>query len=277
MESINVNQGVYSGQDQSLANQYMMPDFMNNFAGAGSFGGNNNITANGSGMPWQNQAMAGGIGGIGAALMQMLMGGSQQNPANAAMPYYSQINDTNKSILGPYANMGMGMGGMLGGQLSQLMSNPGAMMNSIGSNFHASPGYQFQVQQGLMGSNNAAAAGGMSGSPQNSQQNMSLASSLANQNYYQYLNNATNLYGQGLQGAQGMYGTGAEASNNMAGNISQGLSMQALAAYLGQANQNQNSNSMWGNLMGGIGDIASFIPGGSLFSGLSHLFSQGGS
>ena len=247
-------------------------EMFGNSAGNASWGGNSNISPQSNGMPWQSQAMMGGIGGIGAALMQMF-GGGGQNPSQAAMPYYNQMNQANQNILGPYSNMGMGMGGMLSPQLMALMSNPGGMANSIGANYHASPGYQFQVHQALMGANNAAAAGGMSGSAANTQQNMSLANSLANQNYYQYLGNAENLYGQGLQGAQGMYGIGAESANNMASNLSQGLSMQALAAYLGQANQNQNQNSMFGNLFGGIGDIASMIPGiGGIAGGiLSHL------
>lgn len=221
-----------------------------------NFGSNSNTNQIGNnannGMNWNE--MAGGAGGLISGLMS-LFSGNNTNPANAAMPFYNQINGTNQSILGPYSNMGQGIGNPLMQQLQALMSNPGATLNSIGSNYHQSPGFQFQLHQALMGANSAAAAGGMAGSPMNTQQNMSLANSLANQDYYNYTNQASNLYGEGLQGAGNMFGTGAEAATNMAGNISQGMSMQALAAYLGQQNQNQNSNSMFGNIGGGIGDI----------------------
>ena len=198
-----------------------------------------------------------GVGGLAGGLMQMFMGGGNNNPANAAMQYYNKINGVNQQYLGPYNQNGQQAGNALTGQYSQLLSNPGQVFNNIGANFHQSPGFLFALHQALMSSNNAAAAGGMAGSPQNTQQNMSLATSLGNQDYYNYMQGATGLYGQGLTGEQGMYGTGAEAAGHEADNVSQALSMQALAAYLGQANANKAKSSAGGGIMGGLEDIGS--------------------
>lgn len=234
-----------------------MPNYGIPFAngvGDAPAGEDNGAGGNSSGFNWSG-AMP-GLGGIASGLMGML-GGGGQNPSAAAMPYLNQIQGINQKTLGPYNQMGQQAGGQLNTQYGNLLSNPGGMINNIGQSYHQSPGFQFAMRQALMGSNNAAAAGGMAGSPMNTQQNMGLATNLANQDYYNWMSHAQGMYGAGLQGMQNMYGVGAESANNMASNMSQAFSQQAQAAYAGQENQNQNQSSSWGNIIGGIGDIAS--------------------
>lgn len=207
-----------------------------------------------SNTPNFNWGEASGIAGLGSGLASMLFGGNQ-NPSAAAQPYLNQISGVNQQYLGPYSQMGQQAGNTLQGQYNQIFQNPGQFLNNMGQSYHQSPGFQFALHQALMSANNASAAGGMAGSPMNTQQNMQLATQMGNQDYYNWMNHAMNLYGQGLSGEQGMYGIGAESANNMAGNLSQALSQQAQAAYAGQENANTSQNSMFGNLMGGVGSL----------------------
>lgn len=220
-------------------------------SGGNSFGGSNPSSG---GFNWGQAAP--GFGALGEGLMGMF-GGNGQNPANSAMPYYNQIMNTNQKYLNPYNQMGQKAGQNLQGQYSQLMNNPGAVFNQIGQSYHQSPGFQFALHQALNAGNNSAAAGGMAGSPQNTQQNMQLATNMGNQDYYNYMDHAMNMYGMGLQGEQGMYGQGEEAANNLSENISQALSQMGAAQYYGQAGQNQAQGNSMNNLFSGIGDIIS--------------------
>lgn len=172
------------------------------------------------------------------------------NAANNAMPYEQQALNQMPQYYQPWINAGQAEMNPLQQQYSQLMNNPGGMLNQIGSNFHASPGFNFAMQQALMGANQGAAAGGMAGSPQQSQYNQQLATQMGNQNYYNWMNQATGLYGQGLQGAQGMYGLGANMANNLGTNIGDILNNQADIAYAGQANQNQETGGLLGDIFG---------------------------
>jgi hypothetical protein len=174
------------------------------------------------------------------------------NPASAAQPYLNQISGANQQYLNPYNQIGQQAGGSLQGQYNQLLNNPGGMLNKIGQGYHQSPGFNFALSQALHGANQGMASGGMAGSPMAQQQNMGVATGMANQDYYNWLNNATGMYGKGLQGMQGMYGIGENAGNNMANNISQALSQQAAYGYAGQNAANQNQASGWGDIFSGL-------------------------
>ncbi len=197
--------------------------------------------------------LSGGIGGLGAGLMGLF--GHSEDPAKAAQQYYSKIPGTYQQYLNPYNQMGQQAGQNLQGQYSNLLNNPGGELNQIGQSYHQSPGFQFALNQAMQGANRASGAGGLAGSPSSQLQNMNTATQMGNQDYYNYLNQATNLYGQGLQGEQGMYAGGLGAAGNMANGIAQGYAQQGQNAYAGAANKNQNNNSIWGNIAGGAGDI----------------------
>lgn len=239
--------------------------------GSGWGGGNYN----------QYAQMAGGLGGIGSALASMFM---TQNPADAASPWLSQIPDALKQYLSPYINQGQQTFGELNnyinrgntagdmalGQYGALANNPAGVMNQIGGTFHQSPGYNWQVNQALGAANRAAAAGGMAGSPAEQQQIAGTANQLANQDYYNYLGHALGLYGTGLQGLQGIsntgasigqniYGSGANAASNLADSLSSYYMSQGNLAYAGAQNQNQNDVGGLGELIDGIGSIASMF------------------
>lgn len=191
-------------------------------------------------------ALGGGLAGAG---LGMLFGG---NPASAAQPYLDQTSGDLTKWLGPYASAGINILPQLQNQYSSLVNNPGAFVNAMGANYQASPGYQFNVQQAQGAANRAAAAGGMAGTPMEQQNIANTVSGIANQDYYNYLNNTQNLFGAGLSGQQNIYNTGAQAGNSLAENLAQSLMAQAQLAYAGQANQNEGL----GGFLGGLGSLA---------------------
>jgi hypothetical protein len=202
--------------------------------------------------PWMIGAGAGGA--IGAGFGSMMS--DWQNPADAASPYFNQMPAQLKQYFSPYIDAGNKALPQLQGQYGSLMSNPGGKVNEIGAGYHQSPGFQFALQQALQGANHAAAAGGMAGSPQHEQENMGLATNLANQDYNQWLQNALGLYGTGLQGSQGLYNTGAESGMRLGENLASVLANRAKLAYEGQNAENQQEGGEWGSLMSGIGTVA---------------------
>lgn len=267
-----------------------------------------------------------GAGLLGGSLGQFASGYTDYNlpnPANAAMPYMNQIPGMLNNIYAPYMNQGMGQmnnyinsgysavnpymqngqaaGQTLQGQYGNLINNPTGVMNQIGSTYQSSPGYNWQVQQAQQAANNAAAAGGMAGSQAEQQQIAGTVDQLANQNYWQYVNNGLSQYGMGLQGLQGMYGlggslagqmygvggnltgnmydTGAQMANNYADNLAQAYLNQAGLAYTGQMNQNQQQGGGMGSMGAGIGGLLSYFggSGGGGNSGVGGLVSSIGS
>lgn len=207
-----------------------------------------------TGTPNWMQGLMGGAG-IGAGLYGMF---GAQNPAQAAMgPEQNAINEL-PGYYNPYINAGQGALGNLQGQYGQLLNNPGGMLNQIGSNFHASPGFNFAVKNAMLGSNRGMAAGGLAGSPANTAQNEQLGTQLANQNYYQWLGNATGLYNQGLGGEQGLAGMGFNAASGLGQNMADIYNNMAQMQYGGTQYQNQNQGGGLGSLIGGIGSLFGF-------------------
>lgn len=200
-----------------------------------------------------NRGLQIGLGatGLGAGLGGLFGGNS--NPADAANPYLQQIPGAISPYYNPYMNAGNQALPQLQGQYNNLLNNPGGFLNQIGSQYQQSPGFQFALQQALKGSNQAMAAGGMAGSPEAMQQAEQVGTQLGNQDYYNWLQQATGMYGQGLQGEQGLAGMGFGAASGMADQVAQALAQQGAYAYQGQAAQNQASGSNFGNILGGAG------------------------
>jgi hypothetical protein len=181
-----------------------------------------------------------------------LFGGGGKNPADQANKYISQIPGQTNPYNQPYFEAGKSQLPELQNQYHEGMTNPGGRYNQIGESFHESPGFKFAMQQALQGANNGAASGGMFGSPQNTQQNMTLATDLANQDYYKYMKGATDLYGNAMTGGQNMANQGQQAGKSQADTIAQALAQQGAYGYEGQAQRNQNKNSAWSDLASGI-------------------------
>src|SRR5579859_5764973 len=204
------------------------------------------------------------IGDIGGGInsgINSLLGDLWQNPSNSAMPYLQQAENQLPGYFQPYMQAGQNAINPLQQQYGALMSNPGGMLNAMGANYQQSPGYQFQLQQDLNAAKNSAGAGGMLGGSQAQQNAASVATGLANQDYYNYLNKVQGLYGAGLQGAQGMMNQGGLASMGLGEDLSSLFGSQGQLAYLGQQGQNQAKQNLMGSLFGGAMGLLPFLGG----------------
>lgn len=188
-----------------------------------------------------------------------MMGGDYKNPADDAMPYLNKIPGMLDKYMSGYINAGNQMQPQLTGQYNNLMNDPGGMVNKIGAGYHQSPGFQFALQQALQGAGHAAAAGGMAGSPQHEQQNMGLATNLANQDFNTWLQNALGMYGMGLQGGQNIYNTGANTSMGMGEDLASLFGSQGQLAYEGRNAQNQHNQGQIGSLISAGAQILPFL------------------
>lgn len=207
--------------------------------------------------PFQQMAGAGGLFG------SMLGGGmSFQNPSDAANPYLDQITGKVSPYFQPYINAGQQALPQLQQQYGQMISDPTAMMRQIGSGYQASPGYQWQVDQATKAANQAGAAGGMLGSPQEQQQLAGTVGNLANQDYYNYLNQGLGQYNQGLSGMGNMAQLGYGAGKDLSSIINDQMTNQAQLAYAGQNSANQSKGGMFGGMGGLLGGAAGFAFGG---------------
>jgi hypothetical protein len=205
------------------------------------------------------------------------MGWLYSNPASSANKYLKQIPGAVTPYFQPYINAGnkamgalnnqytnlLGLGNGLEDEYSNIAQDPAAAMNKVGSSYQQSPGYQWQLDQGLNAESNRADAGGYAGNPQDQQEASYVAEQQANQDYYNYLGHALNvgkfglegetgLYNEGLHGTEHINNMGYDASQELASAIAQTLMAQANLSYSGMANQNEHR----GNLLAGGVTIA---------------------
>lgn len=166
------------------------------------------------------------------------------DPNKAANKYLRQQPDVLRQYYDPYVNYGQNAMGQVQNQYNNLLSNPGGFLNQIGTGYQQSPGFNFALQQALQASKNAAAAGGMAGSPQHEQQAMQTATGLANQDYNNWMQNALGLYGQGLGAAQNAAGIGSNAASSLADSLANNLASRGSLAY----NTRKNNLNMLGSV-----------------------------
>ena len=193
-----------------------------------------------------------------------------KNPVDSANQYLNQIPGAVNPYYQPYINQGQSAGNDLTGRYGEMLNNPGELFSKLGQGYKESPGYQFKLKQGLQAGNNAAAAGGMAGSPQHEQQNMQLGNDIASQDFNEYMQNILGLYGQGITGEQGKEQLGYGASTGYGNILGSNLAQQGGLAYQGQAGKNQNQSQLFGNLIKLLGMGApgmsnmNFLPGNSV-------------
>lgn len=181
--------------------------------------------------------------------------GTDHSGDQAAEGYLGQIPGTYEKYLNPYIQGGNIDYGLLQKQFQQMMQQPGQQLNQLGQGFQTDPGYQFQLKQALGAANQAAAAGGMAGSPAAQQHAEDIAQQMADRSYQNYLHNAMGIQGTGLQGLGGFEQQGFQASNALAENLARALMNQANLAETEQANRRSEA----GGFLGGIGSVASDV------------------
>ena len=178
-----------------------------------------------------------------------IFGTGSSNPASQAMPYLQQIPGTITPYYQPYIDSGNSALNQLMQQFSTLLTNPGQTNSMLGSSYQASPGYQYSYNQGMNAINNAAASGGMLGTPAHQQEAGAMATGLASQDYDKYMNNQMKLYGMGLQGEGDINQMGYRASDSLASALASNLMNQGNMAYAQQSQENQSANDIFSSLV----------------------------
>ena len=193
--------------------------------------------------------MSSNLMSIGAGLGGMLFGGKA--------PDFSSQEDILKQYLGPFAQYGIEQLGPLTQQFTGMAQQPGQSVAQLGAGFQQDPGYQFNLQQAMNAANQAAAAGGMAGTPAAQQQAATAAGNVANQAYQQYLQNVMGQQQAGLQGLTGLQSQGAQAAVGLGGDLASIMQAQAKAEQAAQQARAQSGGGLFGGLLG----AASNIPG----------------
>lgn len=185
--------------------------------------------------------------------------GHNKNPAGSANKYLSQIPQAMQPYFQPFINQGQQAGSQLTDQYNQMTQNPGKFMSQMGEGYQQSPGYQFKLQQALNAGNNAAASGGMLGTPMHEQQNMQIGNDIVSQDFNDYINRIMGAFGLGQQGQQKMQEQGFKASTGYGENLGNVLGQQGQYAFGGQAGQNANRGQNWSNLFSGMSQLLPYM------------------
>lgn len=161
------------------------------------------------------------------------------------------------SSYSPYMSEGKQDLGTLHNQFMSMLQNPDQVLNRLGSGYTQSPGYNFQLNQGLDAANRANAAGGSLGSVGNQVQLQKLGQNEANQDYGQYMNRAMGMYQGGLGGLGHLEDQGYNATNQYTSGMGNYYDTMAQLAGARAQRQNQRETSMGagiGGLIGSAGD-----------------------
>jgi hypothetical protein len=161
------------------------------------------------------------------------------NKAGQGAGQAQQTLDQQRADVAPWRDTG---GQALGATADLLgLNGPDAATTAMG-NFQATPGYQWQLGQGLRAVDAGAAASGMLRSGATLKAEQTFGSGLADQTFQQYYNNLAGISGQGLSAA-----TGGASTAQTSANLAQGAG--------------NTQGSIYGNAASGLGNTVN-----SLFS-----------
>jgi len=213
-------------------------------------------------MPW-GAIFSGGASLIGGALQSGAVDGA--NSENAALQRQArqiagQNYQNDRGNVAPYISTGQGA---LTQQNALLGLGGQDAANTAMSSFQASPGYAYQVQQGLRGVDAGAASRGMLRSGATLKAEQTLGSNLANQDFGQYFGRLNSLSGMGLQGA-GLDNQATAIYNGvLSGSTNQQAGMNANAAGTQASIYGAQANALGGTVNGAIkNDLFSSLIGG---------------
>ena len=189
---------------------------------------------------------------------------TQANAANNATQAQLDMYNQNVQRLSPWTNAGSSALGTLQGLMPQLTQQFGA------AQYQQSPGYQWQLGQGIQAITDAASATGGVNSGNTLKALMGYGQGLANQDYYQAQNAYQNWQNQVYNMYSGLSNTGANSAGMVAGlganTASQiGQNMMSAGNSL-SAGQVAGANAM-GNTISGLGNLGLYLQQNGGFGG----------
>ncbi len=235
--------------------------------------------AKSGGLPdWLSQALGIGGGlGVAAGGAYNVFGNKGKSPGKSANEVLDQIPGQTKPYYQPYMDAGADALGTIKGQYGDLLS--GDKQNQLGANYKESPGYKYLLQTALQGTNNAAAAGGMLGTPQHAEQNAATAEGIASQDYNNYINNQIGLYGKGLGGEEHLNDQGFDANKSYSDQLAQITAQKSKNIFSDEETNQANKAGGLSDIFSGLGTAgASYLggpAGGAAFKFLHDKFFGG--
>jgi hypothetical protein len=178
-------------------------------------------------MPFTVAAIGAGVSaaaGIAGGIMQKNAVDKGAKQATEALDKGQEI-ATNQ--LSPWATAGQPA---LSQESNLLGLNGQPAADAAMSTFQSSPGYQYQVQQGLRGVDAGAASQGILRSGATIKAEETLGSNLANQDFGNYWNRLQQLSGSGLDAAKGIAGVATGTATNTA-NVDTGQASMDASIY----------------------------------------------
>lgn len=141
---------------------------------------------------------------------------AQQKAAQLQIDESRRQSDQSRADEAPWRQLGEGALGKLAGMygLSPQLSGPGAAQQPYGG-YQQSPGYQWQLDQGVQAAQRSASARGQLGSGGTLKAITRYASGLADSDYQQYVGQLNTLAGFGQNATAGTVQAGQNASNNI--------------------------------------------------------------
>jgi len=198
---------------------------------------------------------------IGDAVGGLFGMGSSSDPFKDASKQYTKYADQAASYQNPFYQSGKRSIPQYEDWLKG-MSDPSEFINNLMGGYSTSPYSQYEQDQSMRASNNAASASGLTGSTPYQLQAQENASNLANKDMEQWLSHVLGInteYGQGLNTN---INRGQQAGNQLSGIYSNLGSQMGNAAY-GSSMAQQSSLA---NLLSGLLGIGSNIPGLSKYN-----------
>lgn len=215
-------------------------------------------------MPFAVAAGVSAVAGIaGAAMQSSAVSGAAdkaQQTQREAQEATRQAQAQMRSDLLPY--MTAGTNALAPAQALLGLNGPEAAANAM-QGFQQSPGYQFQLDQGLRAIDAGASARGMLRSGATIKAEERLGQDLASQEFGTYYNRMMNLASLGQNAAAGV-GNGAIQANGQNALLAGGIAQTQMSEGSAQA-------SIYGNVAQGIGNLANSYSRNSLYSGAAGM------
>lgn len=180
----------------------------------------------------------------------------------AANNYLDQIPGAAHQGYDDYINAGKDAFGKTKTQYEDMMNDPTGFINKIMEQYKESEGYGFAKDRLTKEMGNAAAMGGVAGTPMDQMNQAEGVQELLSKDMQQFLQNALGRYDTGLTGEEGIATRGYDASGKLTDTIGNSLNQQGGLAFQDQQQKNKNKNDLWSMFGKALGAGAGFAVGG---------------